>query len=93
MITYGSDMQAEDSGTTTDRPTVGERRPAVVGDSDADGIPAQRVPVAAVAHMTRLDEQGPFLVASCTCGWRSYARRSRPLARSEARDHELLHAG
>jgi hypothetical protein len=86
-------MQPDDAGTTTDRPPVVEHRPEVVLDDDPAEIPAQPSPPSVVTHVTRLDEQGPFVVATCACGWRSYARRSRPLARAEARDHELLHAG
>ena len=71
-------MQPDEPSTATDRPPVVDRAPELVVE---------------VVHATRLDEQGPFVVASCTCGWRSYARRSRPLARSEAKDHHLLHAG
>jgi hypothetical protein len=45
-----------------------------------------------VRHVVQILERGPFVVATCTgCGWESFARRSRPLARSEGRDHELLH--
>ena len=79
-------------GTTTERQPVVGHGPEHVVD-DASEIPAQSTPLAVVVHVTRLDEQGPFVVATCACGWRSYARRSRPLARAEARDHELLHAG
>ena len=35
---------------------------------------------------------GRFTTASCTCGWRSAARRSRLVVRAEARDHVLLYA-
>jgi len=90
-------MQPDDASTTTDRPPAVDRGPELVVEVD-DGlealIPEQHgAPPVEVAHVTRLDEQGPFVVASCTCGWRSYARRSRPLARSEAQDHALLHSG
>lgn len=45
-----------------------------------------------VRHVVQVLERGPFVVATCVgCGWESFARRSRPLARSEGRDHELLH--
>jgi hypothetical protein len=44
-----------------------------------------------IAHDVRLIERGPFTVAVCGgCGWESFARRSRPLARREGRDHEVL---
>jgi hypothetical protein len=45
-----------------------------------------------VAHETEIADDGAFTVARCSCGWRSYARRSRPLARAEAADHKLLHS-
>jgi hypothetical protein len=38
-------------------------------------------------------DEAAFTVARCTCGWRSYARRSRNLARREADDHTLLYTG
>jgi hypothetical protein len=45
-----------------------------------------------VVHSIHLVEHHQFSVAVCdTCGWRSFARRSRPLARDEGRDHEVLH--
>lgn len=45
-----------------------------------------------VIHSVHLVEHHQFSVAVCdTCGWRSFARRSRPLARDEGRDHEVLH--
>ena len=47
---------------------------------------------ARVVHSVHLIEHHQFSVAVCdTCGWRSFARRSRPLARDEGRDHEVLH--
>lgn len=47
---------------------------------------------APVVHSVHLIEHHQFSVAVCdTCGWRSFARRSRPLARDEGRDHEVLH--
>lgn len=46
-----------------------------------------------VVHRTRLVERGPFVLAQCLgCGWETFARRSRPLARREGRDHEILYA-
>jgi hypothetical protein len=48
---------------------------------------------AEVLHKIRLVERGPFIVAQCAgCGWETFARRSRPLARREGCDHEILHA-
>jgi hypothetical protein len=45
-----------------------------------------------VQHAVRLVERHAFTVAVCDgCGWESFARRSRPLARSEGRDHVLLY--
>jgi hypothetical protein len=45
-----------------------------------------------VIHSVHLVEHHQFSLAVCdTCGWRSFARRSRPLARDEGRDHEVLH--
>ena len=45
-----------------------------------------------VVHRIHLIERGPFIVAQCLgCGWETFARRSRPLARQEGRDHEVLH--
>ena len=44
-----------------------------------------------IEHRVRLIERGPFAVAVCRgCGWESFARRSRPLAREEGLDHEAL---
>lgn len=45
-----------------------------------------------VVHTVRLIERGPFVLAVCDCcDWETFARRSRPLARREGRDHEILH--
>jgi hypothetical protein len=45
-----------------------------------------------IAHRVHLVERHAFTVAVCEgCGWESFARRSRPLARSEGRDHVLLY--
>ncbi|MGP4110052.1 hypothetical protein ACTWP5_03930 [Streptomyces sp. 4N509B] len=38
-------------------------------------------------HRVTLTERGPFLSPACSCGWYGAARRSRPLARSEAAEH------
>jgi hypothetical protein len=49
-------------------------------------------PAHTVEHAIALVERGPFVLARCTgCGWETFARRSRPLARREGRDHVLLH--
>lgn len=46
-----------------------------------------------IEHRVVVEDRGPFTVSRCTgCGWESFARRSRRLARSEGRDHELLFA-
>jgi hypothetical protein len=46
-----------------------------------------------VVHLVELREVGPFTTAWCTgCDWRSFARRSRPLARGEGDDHARLYA-
>jgi hypothetical protein len=43
-------------------------------------------------HVIAIVERGPFVLARCTgCGWETFARRSRPLARREGRDHVRLH--
>jgi hypothetical protein len=45
-----------------------------------------------IEHKVNLVERHAFIVAVCAgCGWESFARRSRPLARSEGRDHVLLY--
>jgi hypothetical protein len=47
-----------------------------------------------IRHKIQILDRGPFAVAVCSgCGWESFARRSRPLARREGRDHELLFEG
>jgi hypothetical protein len=40
------------------------------------------------AHVTATSERGSFCTASCSCGWRGPARRSRDLARRDAAAHE-----
>jgi hypothetical protein len=53
------------------------------------GLAIERV----VEHVIALVERGPFVVARCAgCGWETFARRSRPLARREGKDHVLLHS-
>lgn len=44
-------------------------------------------PSPTAAHRITFVERGPFLAARCSCGWYGPARRSRPLARSEATAH------
>ena len=54
--------------------------------------PGPRLVEVPAIHSVHLIEHHQFSVAVCdTCGWRSFARRSRPLARDEGRDHEVLH--
>ncbi|WP_326597647.1 hypothetical protein [Streptomyces sp. NBC_01803] len=38
-------------------------------------------------HQVTLTERGPFIAPRCICGWYGPARRSRPLARTEAAAH------
>ncbi|MBL1068939.1 hypothetical protein [Streptomyces sp. 7-21] len=45
------------------------------------------------SHQITLRERGPFLAPACSCGWYGPARRSRPLARSEAAAHLQSLAG
>ncbi|MDT0270378.1 hypothetical protein RM844_29310 [Streptomyces sp. DSM 44915] len=54
---------------------------------DEPGQPSISPPDAAGGHRMELLERGPFLAARCSCGWSSPARRSRPLARTEAAAH------
>ena len=57
------------------------------------GVEAAGPPPAVVEHMIMMVERGPFVVARCGgCGWETFARRSRPLARREGADHLLLHS-
>jgi hypothetical protein len=78
------DPSAPSGAPTDDRPRV----------VDAPTVQTTPGPSSRSAeHRVRIDERGPFTVAVCLgCGWESYARRSRRLARSEGRDHELLYA-
>ncbi|MFJ4920810.1 hypothetical protein [Streptomyces sp. NPDC088725] len=39
------------------------------------------------AHTTSTTERGSFCLARCTCGWSGPARRSRDLARTDAKGH------
>ncbi|MFE2478567.1 hypothetical protein [Streptomyces sp. NPDC001194] len=44
-------------------------------------------PTGHTGHTTSTAERGSFCAASCTCGWRGPARRSRDLARRDADRH------
>ena len=48
-------------------------------------------PMRARARIAWYADEGSFTVARCSCGWRSYARRSRQRARAEGADHTLLY--
>ena len=76
----------------TERSTL-DPGPRLVEADSAISVAVSSVEVAApVVHSVHLVEHHQFSVAVCdTCGWRSFARRSRPLARDEGRDHEVLH--
>jgi hypothetical protein len=79
------------TGPALDRPPVPVPRSMVPGVPPsllrADGLEL------VVTHLTQLVERGPFVVAVCSgCHWQTFARRSRPLARAEGREHERLHA-
>jgi len=66
------------------------REPEVVTDPDLRLEPFDP----RVEHRIVLLERHAFTVARCAgCGWESFARRSRPLARREGRDHVLLYGG
>jgi hypothetical protein len=68
-------------------------RPRVVEAPTVETVPGPAEPGPGAEHRVRIEERGPFTVAVCRgCGWESFARRSRRLARSEGRDHELLYA-
>lgn len=54
-------------------------------------VPASPAGLPAAHHVT-LTERGPFLQPTCSCGWVGSARRSRPSARSEGREHVRQHA-
>ena len=80
-----------DAAARTDRPEVvldplAQAHPPVTDpDRHADLFNPR------IEHRVRLIDRGPFAVAVCSaCGWESFARRSRGLARSEGRDHERL---
>ncbi|MFD7548683.1 hypothetical protein ACFV0R_11945 [Streptomyces sp. NPDC059578] len=44
-------------------------------------------PPTAAEHRTTTVEQGRFVTARCSCGWRGAARRARSKARSDAEGH------
>ena len=78
--------------------TSGADRPVVLPGprvEPADDPDSRRDPFdPRVEHKVRLVERHAFTGAVCDgCGWESFARRSRPLARSEGRDHVLLYGG
>jgi hypothetical protein len=66
----------------TDTPTAATAVPTPEGGT----------PGPATLHVVAVSERGAFAVAVCRCGWESFARRSREVARREGRDHEVLHA-
>ena len=92
-------MSERTVGTPADRPVLlpGTRPELVPGPVPAAPVEGRELfehdPFdPRVRHVVQMVERGPFIVARCAgCGWESFARRSRPLARSEGRDHELLH--
>ncbi len=71
---------------TSDDPSIDLR---VVTDPVVETAP--RAAEAAEPHGVTVADEGSFTVARCSCGWRSYARRSRQRARSEGADHTLLY--
>ena len=91
------------TGAPTNARSTSESTPSLSVVSDLSVEPEASVePVTAPApeeqkhdygqHDVRVEDQGSFTVARCTCGWRSYARRSRDLARREGNDHALLYS-
>jgi len=72
---------------TSDDPSIDLRAAA-----DADPAPAIELEIELTEpHDVSVADEGSFTVARCSCGWRSYARRSRQRARSEGADHGLLY--
>ena len=71
---------------TTDDPSIDLR---VVADPAVEAAPLE--PEIVEPHDVAVADEGSFTVARCSCGWRSYARRSRQRARSEGADHALLY--
>ncbi|WP_345646185.1 hypothetical protein [Streptomyces tremellae] len=53
-------------------------------DQPPDTAPEPATP----PHSATTVERGAFCSARCACGWRGPARRSRDLARTDARTHE-----
>ena len=92
-------MTAFPTGAPTNARTPSETTPSLSVVSDLSVEPDVSVEVAPAPathdygqHEVRVEDQGSFTVARCTCGWRSYARRSRDLARREGQDHALLYS-
>ncbi|MCX5398020.1 hypothetical protein [Streptomyces sp. NBC_00102] len=63
------------------------RTPASAVPPSGTAAPSEPVP-AAQDHTTSTVERGSFCIARCSCGWSGPARRSRDLARDDARRHE-----
>ncbi|MFJ2444329.1 MULTISPECIES: hypothetical protein [unclassified Streptomyces] len=59
-----------------------------MSESDVSA-PSTAAPAAPTAppHTTSTIERGSFCLARCACGWSGPARRSRDLARTDARTH------
>jgi hypothetical protein len=75
---------------TSDDPSIDLR---VVADPVVEAAPAVEIEVELdEPHDVTVSDEGSFTVARCSCGWRSYARRSRQRARAEGADHTLLHS-
>jgi hypothetical protein len=80
---------AASGSAAADSPVVAAPTPDASGD-DPDHRQDPFDP--RIEHRVQIRDRGPFVVAACEgCGWESYARRSRGLARREGHDHELLH--
>ena len=73
---------------TSDDPSIDLR---VVSDPVVETVPRELEIEPPSPTTSRVADEGSFTVARCTCGWRSYARRSRQRARSEGADHTLLY--
>jgi hypothetical protein len=73
---------------TSDDPSIDLH---VVADPVVEVVPLELEIELTEPHDVTVADEGSFTVARCTCGWRSYARRSRQRARSEAADHTLLY--
>ncbi|MEV7418749.1 hypothetical protein [Streptomyces sp. NPDC089919] len=58
-------------------------RTCTAGPPAGHGDPGTAEP----AHVIATTERGSFCTASCSCGWRGPARRSRDLARRDAAAH------